>query len=232
MRDLDLEVLDNHTGLGVIDSTKELSDHSESFWNDSTDLTGVISGLTEFDGQLNDVNTTKRRGAPKLVVVEGTRVHAEAEIWGTDEVLGAVEQAQEVGATRLLLGLENKGASWGLDTLKLQVFDSEHARECRVAIIGASTAVKVFASNDGIARSEALIPALHPWLLVKMTVEHDVFGAALSRLNHIDDHGAATFWLEDFLGDALELKLVNILVDEFHAFLDLTVREEVGIVVW
>ena len=151
-----------------------------------------------------------------MFVVEGTGIHAEAEVRGADKVLGDVEKAKEVGATRLLLSLEDEGASRELNSMLLQVLDGKHARERSVAVVSTTSSVEVLATNDGVGGSETFIPALHPWLLVEMTVEHHVLGAALGWLDDVDDKRHATLGLEHLLGEALDAKLVNVLVDALH----------------
>ena len=64
-----------------------------------------------------------------------------------------------------------------------------------------------------------------------MAVEHDVRGAALGGLNNVDDKRTATLGLENLLGNTLDLKHVDVVVNELHALLDLAIGQELGIVV-
>mmetsp|Transcript_42009 Transcript_42009/g.55346 ORF Transcript_42009/g.55346 Transcript_42009/m.55346 type:complete len:257 (-) Transcript_42009:152-922(-) len=231
LRDFDLEFVSSTASRRAVNAVKEGANDAESLGDDATDLTGVVSRFAKLDLELNDVDATEGARAPELVVIEGARVHAEAVVGGANQLLGAFEETEQVGAARLLLGLEDKNASWQLDALLLQVPDGEHARERCIAVISTATAVKVLTADDGVAGAEALVPALHPWLLVKVTIKHDVLGAVLSGLNHIDDQGAAALRLENLSGKALNAELLNVVVNEFDSLLDEAVGEEVSIVV-
>lgn len=98
LRDLDLEVVSDATSGRVVNAIEKSAHNTEGLGDDSSDLTGVEAGLAELNGQLDDVDASEGRGAPKLVVVEGAGVHAEAEVGGTDEVLRDVEKLEKVGA--------------------------------------------------------------------------------------------------------------------------------------
>ena len=53
---------------------------------------------TELDLELDDADASERAGQPKLVVVESTGVHTEAEIRSANEVLRQVKKAEQVRA--------------------------------------------------------------------------------------------------------------------------------------
>ena len=82
----------------------------------------------ELNLEFDDANTSERAGEPELVVVESTRVHADAVVRSTDNLFCQVKKMKQVGATRLLLGRKNDSASRQFDTLLLQILNSKHAR--------------------------------------------------------------------------------------------------------
>ena len=64
-----------------------------------------------------------------------------------------------------------------------------------------------------------------------MTVEHDIFGASLGRLDHVNDERAAAFGLEDLLRKSYDLQLIDIVVNQLHRLLDQAISQELCIVV-
>ena len=46
-----------------------------------------------------------------------------------------------------------------------------------------------------------------------MTIEHDVLGLSLSRLNHIDDQRVLAFALENLAAHVLNIEALSIVVD-------------------
>ena len=59
LRNLDLEVIRDLPSFRIINSVEKVSDNSESFRDDATDLSRMISRLGEFDCELNNANATK-----------------------------------------------------------------------------------------------------------------------------------------------------------------------------
>jgi len=223
---LSSECLEGLASLGVIESVEELTHNAESLGDDATDFSGMVATLGGLDGQIDDGDSSEGGSNPELFVVEGTGVHAEAEVGNSNEFLSSGEEGNEVGATRLLFGLEDESDTGNGHALFLGVLDGEHGRERRVSVIGTTTTVEVLSANDRDSGSKALVPAFHPWLLVEMTVEHDVLVAATGGLNNVDDEGSHAFGLESLLGQALNVKLVDIVVNELGAVLDKSVGQE------
>ena len=192
----------------------------------------MVARLAKFDSQLADGDTAKRASAPQLIVVKSAGVHAEHVVGCSDKFFCSVKQTKQVRTAGLFFGFKYERDSREFDTLKLQVLDRKHARERSVAIVSAATTVEVLTAYDGLAGTKPLIPALHPWLLVEMAVEHDVLGAAMGRLDHVDDERDTTFGLEDLLGQSSNLQLVDVAVDKFHCLFNLAVSQKLSVVVW
>ena len=97
--------IDDFAGFWVIKSVEQLSQDSKGFWNNSTNLTTVVTIDSNLNIDIQNANASERTGDPELLVVEGSRVHAEASIWGTNGVLGDFKKSNEIWASRFFLGL-------------------------------------------------------------------------------------------------------------------------------
>lgn len=119
--------IDDFTSFGVIKSIEQLSQDSEGFWNDSTYFTTMVTINSNLNIDIQNANTSKRTGDPELLVIESSRVHAEASIWDTNGILSDFKESYEIWTSRFLLGLEHKAHSWKWNTLILASLDGEHA---------------------------------------------------------------------------------------------------------
>lgn len=119
--------LDDFAGLGVIKSVEQLSQDSEGLWNNSTDLTTMVTINSNLNIDIQNANASERTGDPELLVIEGSRVHAETSIWGADGSLSDFKKSNEIWTSRFLLGLEHETHSWKWNTLLLASLDGKHA---------------------------------------------------------------------------------------------------------
>lgn len=93
-----MKLIDDLAGLWVVESIQKRSEDSEGLWDNATDLTTMESLLSGLNSDIKDADTSEGTGHPKLIVVEGTRVHAEACIWNSNGCLGDLEQSHQIWA--------------------------------------------------------------------------------------------------------------------------------------
>lgn len=125
--DLAVEFLTAHAGLRIVNTIEESTHDSHGLGYNTTDLTRVVTTLSGLDLDINADDTTKRGSHPELVPVEGTGIHAEHNVGGTDGSFREFEEFQQVGASRLFFSFENESESGVGESLNLQVLDSESA---------------------------------------------------------------------------------------------------------
>mmetsp|Transcript_41787 Transcript_41787/g.63821 ORF Transcript_41787/g.63821 Transcript_41787/m.63821 type:complete len:305 (-) Transcript_41787:169-1083(-) len=219
-RDGGLELGDENLTVGaLLNFVKHFSDDSEGLGDDATGLTAVVAGLTAVDLKVNDCDASKRTGDPKVLVVEGTGVHAKHDIGDLDDVLGLGQEVEKLDGARFLFGLDGEDDSGHLDALKLAGLDGHHAGEGRVSIISTSSSVEVVSNDGGLVRRLVSIPALAVGLLVEMAVHKDVLVDALGALHDVSDERHTVLSLEAVLGDSLDLELVDVVVDVLDGLL-------------
>jgi hypothetical protein len=165
-----------------------------------------------------------------LVVIESSWIKAEDIVGDSNEFFFNVEQGNEFGAARLILGLKNESESRVLDTLKLGVLDSEHGREGEVSIVGTTSTLEIFSADDGLGGGKALSLVLHQGLLIKMTVIQELLvWGSLGFLDNVDDERVHAFGLENIFGQTLNFKFVDVVGNASHGLFVVTVGEVFGV---
>lgn len=117
-------------------------------------------------------------------------------------------------------------------TLFLQVLNSQHAREGRVTVVGAASAVEVIALNNRLSRFEAFSPWQHPRLFVQMPVQHYVFLRRTARAHLVDDHWWLARGCKFVPFYSKDLQLADIVVDDLNGSLHVTVGVELFVKHW
>lgn len=176
----------------------------------------MISINTNLNVDIKDADTSEGTSDPELLVIESTRVHAEASIWGANRFFGNLEEGNKVWTSGFFLGLEDKADTWKSDSLLLARLDSKHAREWCVAIITGSTTVHEVTLDGWLGWLEAVPPSSSVWLLVQVAVHHDVLGVATGGLDNVANERKSGLRLEDLLGQSLDADLVDVFINALH----------------
>ena len=72
---------------------------------------------------------------------------------------------------------------------------------------------------------------MHPWLLIKMSIKHDILSASLSGFDNVYDERRHAFRLENLPRNSLDLQSLDSLMDLLYRLFHLSICEEFGVIV-
>jgi hypothetical protein len=88
--------------------------------------------------------------------------------------------------------------------LLLSSFDSKHAGEWSVTIITTTSSVQEISLDNWVSWAEVFIPSDTVWLLIKMSINHDILVDSFSCFDNIADKRKTVFSGEYLLRKTLD----------------------------
>ena len=144
---------------------------------------GVNTLLQNVDAQLASQVPAQRRGQPHLLVVASTGIQAHHQRRRANPFGQMVDVIRQIRTARFLAGFDHDHTTGVRHTLRLQRHQGSQRGEAGIAIIGATTAVKLVIAQYRLPRPQPLRPAFHLRLLVQMAIHQHRIAAVGITLN-------------------------------------------------
>ncbi len=169
-------------GVGVLDAVEGPPQHPERRRDDAAGLPRVDPLGQDVDPQPGLDQAPQRGAEPQPPVVGRPRVEAHDQRRRADALGQVVDVGREVGAARLLAGLDQQHAAGVAAARGPHRLDGGQRGEGGVPVVGAAPAVEAVALQHRVPRAEPLAPAVHRRLLVEVAVEQHRVGGGVARL--------------------------------------------------
>ncbi len=216
-------------GLGVLQPAEKLAQDAEAGWHDAGGVARVHALGQHPHRERTGHEAAQGGGQPHPLVVAAAGIQADHERGVAESLSQGVDIERQVGAARLLAGLDQDHRAGVRHAGVAQSQQGGDRPKHGVTVIGAAAAIELVTLDHRLPGPQPLGPAGHLRLLVQVAVEQHAVGTLARNVDQ--NHGGPALQPDHLEGGALQrLDLAaGPSHEQVHSLVHVAVRGPIGI---